>query len=83
MKVKNNHSHVKLFLLYNAKTFEQIHKKKNVCRMYNLAMILSFTTTTNDKNIDKILGCIDDTGLKPPQICNETERKKHYRPHTY
>ena len=46
-------------------------------------MILSFTTTTNDKNIDKILGCIDDTGLKPPQICNETERKKHYRPHTY
>ena len=44
--------------------------------MYNMAMMLSFTTTTNSKNIDKILGCIDDTGQKPPQIFNETERKK-------
>ena len=36
--------------LYNAKNVEQIH----FCRMYGLAVMLSVTTSTASKNIDKI-----------------------------
>ena len=46
---------IKLCSCYNTKNFEQTHWNKTFYRMYGLAMMLSISTQTNLKNIDKIV----------------------------
>ena len=41
-------------LNYNAKNFEQIDRNKIVCRMCDLAVMMTVPMSTTSKNIDKI-----------------------------